>query len=153
RDGEIRRVVEGLSLTAERGKTLCVVGESGSGKSMTARAILQILPAPGKVLSGRITLNQGDGNRVDITALDPASPAMRGLRGSEIGMIFQEPMSSLGPIHRIGGQICEAIRTHEDVSKSEARARAIELLRQVEIKNPEQAFDRYPFEYSGGMRQ
>src|SRR5690606_11171492 len=76
RDGEIRRVVEGLSLTAERGKTLCVVGESGSGKSMTARAILQILPAPGKVLSGRITLNQGDGNRVDITALDPAPPAM-----------------------------------------------------------------------------
>ena len=153
RNGEIRRVVEGLSLTAERGKTLCVVGESGSGKSMTARAILQILPAPGQILSGRIQLHKGDGNIVDITALDPASRAMRGLRGSEIGMIFQEPMSSLGPIHRIGAQICEAIRTHEDVSKEEARARAVELLRQVEIKNPELALNRYPFEYSGGMRQ
>src|SRR5690606_12090210 len=101
----------------------------------------------------RITLHKGDGDIVDITALNPASRAMRGLRGSEIGMIFQEPMSSLGPIHRIGTQICEAIRTHEDVSKQEARARAIELLRQVEIKNPELALNRYPFEYSGGMRQ
>lgn len=145
--------VKNICFEVGRGKTLCLVGESGSGKSMTARAIMQLVPHPGRVEAEQMTLSVNETSEVHIDRLPPFSKSMRELRGSHIGMIFQEPMSSLGPVHRIGSQIIEAIRAHEAVSKKEARSRAIELLRQVEIQDPEHAVDRYPFEYSGGMRQ
>ncbi|WP_226781580.1 ABC transporter ATP-binding protein [Oceaniglobus trochenteri] len=144
--------VDGVSLKLRRGKTTCVVGESGSGKSVTARSVLQIVDAPGRIVGGTIALRTG-GGEVDIATLHPRSRAIRAIRGRDIAMIFQEPMSSLSPVHTIGNQIIESIRLHEKVTKAEARARAIELLAQVEIREPEKAIDQYTFEFSGGMRQ
>ena len=147
------KAVDGVSFKLKRGKTLCVVGESGSGKSVTARSILQIVDAPGRIVSGAVNLTRRDGSVTDLAALHPRSRAIRDVRGAEIAMIFQEPMSSLSPVHTIGDQIVEVLRLHLKMSKHQARARAIELLAQVEIPKPELAIDRYTFEYSGGMRQ
>ena len=155
------RAVDDVSLELHAGKTLCVVGESGSGKSVTARSILQIVDRPGRIAAGQVLLHRhrtgrsrGAEETIDLARLDPRSNLVRSIRGRDIAMIFQEPMSSLSPVHRIGDQIGEAIRLHEKgVSKKEARARSIELLRKVEIPRPEKALDRYTFEYSGGMRQ
>ncbi|CUX41773.1 ABC transporter ATP-binding protein [Agrobacterium deltaense] len=147
------RAVNDLSFSIDPGKTLCVVGESGSGKSVTARSILQIIDSPGRIASGSIILNRADGTSLNLAKLDPRSRAIRSVRGADIAMIFQEPMSSLSPVHTVGDQITEVLRLHLKMSKAEARAEAIELLRQVEIPNPEKALDRYAFQYSGGMRQ
>ncbi|KVK60262.1 hypothetical protein L907_27170, partial [Agrobacterium sp. C13] len=147
------RAVNDLSFSIDPGKTLCVVGESGSGKSVTARSILQIIDSPGRIASGSIILNRADGTSLDLAKLDPRSRAIRSVRGADIAMIFQEPMSSLSPVHTVGDQITEVLRLHLKMSKAQARAEAIELLRQVEIPNPEKALDRYAFQYSGGMRQ
>ncbi len=149
----IFRAVNDLSFSIDPGKTLCVVGESGSGKSVTARSILQIIDSPGYIASGSIILNRADGTSLDLAKLDPRSRAIRSVRGADIAMIFQEPMSSLSPVHTVGDQITEVLRLHLKMSKAQARAEAIELLRQVEIPNPEKALDRYAFQYSGGMRQ
>ncbi|CAN7665950.1 ABC transporter ATP-binding protein [Neorhizobium sp. LjRoot104] len=149
----IFKAVNDISFSIEPGKTLCVVGESGSGKSVTARSILQIIDSPGRIASGSIILNRQDGTSVDLAKLDPRSKAIRAVRGRDIAMIFQEPMSSLSPVHTVGDQITEVLRLHLNMSKAEARKEAAELLRQVEIPNPEQALDRYAFQYSGGMRQ
>ncbi|CUX63997.1 MULTISPECIES: ABC transporter ATP-binding protein [Agrobacterium] len=149
----IFRAVNDLSFSIDPGKTLCVVGESGSGKSVTARSILQIIDSPGRIASGSIILNRADGTSLDLAKLDPRSRAIRSVRGADIAMIFQEPMSSLSPVHTVGDQITEVLRLHLKMSKAQARAEAIELLRQVEIPNPEKALDRYAFQYSGGMRQ
>jgi peptide/nickel transport system ATP-binding protein len=157
----VLRAVDDVSLVLRRGRTTCVVGESGSGKSVTARAILQIVDPPGRITGGRILMNRhatrhaiaGQSDAIDLARLAPKSRAIRAIRGREIAMIFQEPMSSLSPVHRIGDQIGEAIRLHEPISRRQARERAVELLRKVEIPKPEAAVDRYPFEYSGGMRQ
>ncbi len=149
----IFRAVDDLSFSIEQGKTLCVVGESGSGKSVTARSILQIIDSPGRIASGSILLHQPDGTSLDLAKLDPRGRAIRSVRGRDIAMIFQEPMSSLSPVHTVGDQITEALRLHLKMGKAEARAEAISLLRQVEIPNPEKAIDRYAFQYSGGMRQ
>jgi oligopeptide/dipeptide ABC transporter ATP-binding protein len=150
--------VDGVSFELRAGRTLCVVGESGSGKSVTARSILD---PPGRIAKGRVLLHRhrtargkaDEEETVELTALKPRSAAIRAIRGRDIAMVFQEPMSSLSLVHTIGNQIIEAIRLHLPMSRKEARARAIELLRQVEIPTPERAIDRYPFEYSGGMRQ
>jgi peptide/nickel transport system ATP-binding protein len=155
---QVVKAVDDASLTLRRGRTLCVVGESGSGKSVTARSILKIVPPPGRIVAGRILLHGSDlpwagGAPIDITALHPKSRRIREIRGREIAMIFQEPMSSLSPVHTIGSQIIEAIRLHRKVSRAEARARAIEVLGQVKIPRPAQSIDAYPFEFSGGMRQ
>ncbi|MBR0648813.1 ABC transporter ATP-binding protein [Roseomonas terrae] len=147
------RAVDGVSLSLVRGKTTCVVGESGSGKSVTARAILQIIDPPGRITGGRILLRREGEPELDVATLGPRSRAIRELRGHDIAMIFQEPMSSLSPVHRIGDQIGEAVRLHLGVSRREARSRAAELLAQVEIPDPRNAIDRYTFEFSGGMRQ
>lgn len=147
------RAVNDISFSIEPGKTLCVVGESGSGKSVTARSILQIIDSPGYIASGSIILNKADGSSTDLAKLDPRGRAIRAVRGADIAMIFQEPMSSLSPVHTVGDQITEALRLHLKMSKAQARAEAIELLRQVEIPSPEKALDRYAFQYSGGMRQ
>jgi peptide/nickel transport system ATP-binding protein len=154
------RAVDDVSFALKAGRTLCVVGESGSGKSVTARSILQIVDEPGRITAGRILFHRhltarrsGAEETIDLARLDARSRAIRNIRGRDIAMIFQEPMSSLSPVHTIGNQIVEAIRLHEPIGKKEARTRALELLRQVEIPNPETAIDRYTFEYSGGMRQ
>jgi len=145
--------VDDVSFDIARGETLCVVGESGSGKSVTARSILQILDDPGKIEGGRITLNRSDEESLVLSDLSWKSREMRKVRGHDIAMIFQEPMSSLSSIYTIGNQIGEAIRLHSNVSRKEAREKTIELLDMVEIPRPEETVDRYPFEYSGGMRQ
>jgi peptide/nickel transport system ATP-binding protein len=152
RNGVVK-AVDGVSFSVARGKTLCIVGESGSGKSVTARSILQIVDSPGRIISGSVILTRPDGSQTDLAALDPRGKAIRQVRGAEIAMIFQEPMSSLSPVHTVGDQIMEVLLLHLRMSKKEARARCVELLTQVEIPNPEKAVDRYTFEFSGGMRQ
>lgn len=147
------KAVDDVSFELKRGKTLCVVGESGSGKSVTARSILQIVDKPGRIEDGSIVLTRGDGSSVDLAKLDPRGKEIRGVRGKEIAMIFQEPMSSLSPVHRIGAQIGEALRIHFGIRGKAQRDRVLELLRQVEIPRPETAIDCYTFEFSGGMRQ
>jgi len=148
----ILHAVENVSFQLKRGQTFCLVGESGSGKSVTARSLLQIVDRPGQIVGGRILLRDG-GNVTDIAALPPGSSAMRAIRGRRIGLVFQEPMSSLSPVHTIGSQIVEAVRLHSNLDKRAARARMVDLLRQVEIPNPDEMADRYTFEFSGGMRQ
>ncbi len=146
--------VDGVSFTLQRGRTLCIVGESGSGKSVTARSIMRIIGPPGRITGGRILYRpQADRAPIDIARLHPHGGAMRALRGRDLAMIFQEPMTSLSPIHRIGWQVGEPLLAHGLADRKTARRRAIELLRQVDIPDPETAIDRYPFEFSGGMRQ
>ncbi|MDF2797681.1 MAG: putative mureinpeptideoligopeptide transporter ATP-binding protein [Devosia sp.] len=149
---EILHAVRDVSFVLRRGETLCLVGESGSGKSVTARALLRILDRNGAITGGRILLgNQGE--EIDVAALSDRDPKLLQIRGGRIGLIFQEPMSSLSPVHTIGSQIIEALRLHRRMDKKQARAETIELLRQVEIPNPDKMVDRYTFEFSGGMRQ
>ncbi|MCA3263503.1 MAG: ABC transporter ATP-binding protein [Telmatospirillum sp.] len=147
------KAVDGVSFKVARGKTLCIVGESGSGKSVTARSILQIVDQPGRIVAGTMKLRRRDGSITDLAALHPRSRAIREVRGADIAMIFQEPMSSLSPVHTVGDQIMEVLRLHLRMDKKAARARTVELLKQVEIPNPDKAIDRYTFEFSGGMRQ
>ncbi|WP_376093180.1 ABC transporter ATP-binding protein [Roseomonas sp. CCTCC AB2023176] len=149
----VLHAVDGVSMDLRRGRTLCVVGESGSGKSVTARSVLQIVDRPGRITGGKIIFNRPDGTVADLAALHPRSRAIRRIRGREIAMIFQEPMSSLSPVHTIGDQITEVLRLHLGMTKRQARTRAVDLLRAVEIARPETAVDRYAFEFSGGMRQ
>ncbi len=156
-DEGVIKAVDGVSYVVYQGKTLCIVGESGCGKSVAARAILQIVHRPGKIVAGKILYYQplpsGGVRTIDITALSPTGPEIRSIRGNDIAMIFQEPMTSLSSLYTVGNQIIEAIRFHTDVSKAEARNRAIELLRRVGIPKPEIRIDEYPFRLSGGMRQ
>jgi peptide/nickel transport system ATP-binding protein len=153
-DEGVVKAVDGVDLTIERGKTLCLVGESGCGKSVTARAFLKIVRTPGKIVGGQMLFRPtANGNTIDIAKLDPKGADIRTIRGKHISMIFQEPMTSLSVMHTIGNQIMETILVHEPVSKAEARNRAIELLRLVEIPRPERLVDEYAFRLSGGMRQ
>ena len=146
------KAVKDVSFSIKRGGTLCLVGESGSGKSVTARSLLQIVDKPGRITSGRIVLTR-EAEGIDITTLKANGPQIRAVRGGKVGLIFQEPMSALSPFHTIGDQIDEVLQIHLHLEKAEARRRTIELLRQVEIKNPAEMANRYSFEYSGGMRQ
>ena len=146
------KAVDGVSFEVRRGETLCVVGESGSGKSVTARSILQIVDRPGRIVGGSMVLDGPDGP-VDLAQLPPRGKAIREIRGGRIGMIFQEPMSSLSPVHRIGTQIGETLRIHRAMPPKERREAVLKLLAEVEIPDPETAIDRYTFEFSGGMRQ
>ncbi len=146
------KAVDDVSFTLKRGKTLCIVGESGSGKSVTARSILRIVPEPGKITGGDVILHREDGD-VALHEMGDRSPEIRAIRGADIAMIFQEPMSSLSPVHTIGFQIEESLILHTNLDQKARRARVVELLRRVEIPDPERTADRYPFEYSGGMRQ
>jgi oligopeptide/dipeptide ABC transporter ATP-binding protein len=156
-DEGVVKAVDGVDLQIQRGKTLCLVGESGCGKSVTSRAFLKIVRTPGKIVGGQMLyrrqLPSGGTEVVDIAQMDAKGKEIRSIRGKEISMIFQEPMSSLSVMHTVGNQIIETIRLHETVSKEMARERAIELLRQVEIPRPERIVDEYPFRLSGGMRQ
>jgi len=147
------RAVDGTSFDLFPGQTLGIVGESGCGKSVTARSILRIVERPGRIISGEIMLRRADGGVVDLTKLASDGAQMRAIRGGEIGLVFQEPMSSLSAFHTIGNQLIEAIRLHAKLSKRAARARAIELLAMVGIPRPSQRIDAYSFELSGGLRQ
>ncbi|MBZ9736620.1 ABC transporter ATP-binding protein [Mesorhizobium sp. CA18] len=150
-DGE-REVVSGLSLSLKRGETLCIAGESGSGKSMTALAVMQLLPQPaGRIASGKIRLFDKDGGAVELTALDERR--MRDIRGDRIAMIFQEPMTSLNPVLSIGRQLTESIEVHTGLSHAEAQRRAVEALKAVRISEAESRLKQFPHELSGGMRQ
>ena len=159
-DEGIVRAVDGADFTVKRGQTLGVVGESGCGKSITARSILRIVPNPGKIVEGEILYHRTTTNGpsatteiIDLTTLDWQGEEIRNIRGAEISMVFQEPMTSLSPVHTIGDQIMEAIILHQMVTKQEARERAIEMLDLVGMPQPSQTIDRYPHQLSGGMRQ
>jgi peptide/nickel transport system ATP-binding protein len=148
------RALRGLDLEIGQGETLGLVGESGCGKSMTARAILNIVPKPLILSCGRILLTPRDGAApIDLAALDSESEAMRRVRGGDIAMIFQEPMTSLSPVHNIGEQIAEALRLHKGLGRAAAREGAIEMLETVSMPNARQRYGAYPFNLSGGMRQ
>ncbi len=154
KEGTIR-AVNGINLALPAQRTMGIVGESGCGKSIMARAILGILPPRGRITAGRIMLapRNGAGSPIDLAQLPPSSRAMRKIRGAEIAMIFQEPMTSLSPVHTVGNQIMEGIRLHQPVSKAEARDRAVEMLRLAGIPMAERRVDAYPHELSGGLRQ
>ena len=151
-DDGVVSAVDGVSFSVEPGQTLGVVGESGCGKSVTGLSILQLVPSPGRIESGKIFYYKS-GEAVEITGLEPRSDQMRSIRGNDIAMIFQEPMTSLNPVYTVGNQIGEAIRLHQQVGHQEARRRAIEMLIKVGIPAPEQRIDEYPHQLSGGMRQ
>jgi len=145
--GGILRALDGVSFDVLRGRTVALVGESGCGKSVTAQAILRLIKEPpGRVDRGAILLEGRD-------LFDLSERDMRAVRGGRIGIVFQDPMTSLNPVYTVGFQIIEAIRLHRDVSRSEARRRAIDGLKKVGFPEPEERIDSYPHELSGGMRQ
>ncbi len=155
------KAVEGAELTVPRRGTIGIVGESGCGKTVMAYSILQLVESPGKIVQGQVLLHRqipGNGpsrmtDIIDLTSLNSASREMRSVRGAEIAMVFQEPMTSLSPVHTIGDQIVEVIRLHSRIRSGDARHRAIEMLGRVGIPKPEERVDAYPFQLSGGMRQ
>jgi len=142
----VARAVDGVSLSVRAGRTLGVVGESGCGKSVTALSILRLVTLPGRIVGGSIVYKGED-------LLGLSERAMRRVRGKEIAMVFQEPMTSLNPVFTIGSQIAEAIRLHQRLDRAATRRRVIEALRLVEMPEPERRADSYPHELSGGMRQ
>jgi len=145
-DAGLVRAIDGLSLALQRGETFALVGESGCGKSMTALALMRLLPENGRVVGGSIRLGAQE-------LLDLPESQMRGVRGGRVSMIFQEPATSLNPVMRVGDQIVEAIETHTDLRGAAARAKAIEWMGRVGIPEPERRIDEYPFRLSGGQRQ
>ena len=147
------KAVDGVDLDIPERGVVGVIGESGSGKSVTARSILRIIPAPGEIVSGDIMLNAHGGERAELTKMNPVGSSIRKIRGRVISMIFQEPMTSLSPVHTIGNQITEAILLHRTPNKREARALALDMIDKVGISNPAQRIDEYPHQLSGGMRQ
>ncbi len=175
------RALNGVSFDVPRGRVLGIVGESGCGKSVTARAILRIIERPGRIVSGDIHFRparhsrmgshvlQGEGTHaagagngaadanssgvIELTALDPTGPAIRSIRGQEISMIFQEPMTSLNPVYTVGNQIQEAVLLHQTSDRAEAEKRAVDILRRVGMPNPDRIARSYPHQLSGGMRQ
>jgi peptide/nickel transport system ATP-binding protein len=149
------RAVDGLSFRLRPGASVALVGESGSGKSVTAQAILGILPRVGRISRGEILLTDVSepGKTLDLARLDPDSRQYRAIRGRRISMIFQEPMTSLSPLHTIGDQVGETLLLHSNVGRREARRAAIEIFRLVGFPDPVAAYDIYPFELSGGLRQ
>lgn len=144
-DGVVK-AVDGSTFTVRRGETLGVVGESGSGKSITFLTVMGLINRQSARISGSVRF---EGREI----LDASADEMRGIRGARIGMIFQDPMTSLHPMHKVGDQIAEVVRTHTDKSKSEAHRMAVEALREVGIPSPETRARQYPHEFSGGMRQ
>ena len=153
------KAVEGVDLEMNPGATLGIVGESGCGKSVTARSILRIVDRPGRIVDGEIwfrrpTTNGGPGSRaIDLAKLDAGGAEMRSIRGAEIALIFQEPMSSFSPVHSVGNQIIEAILLHQEIDRRGARVRAIDMLRRVGVSSPEQRVDQLAHQLSGGLRQ
>jgi peptide/nickel transport system ATP-binding protein len=157
-DEGLVKAVDGVSFDLYPGGTLGIVGESGCGKSVTARSILGIVDRPGRIVGGEIRFRrQGAAGAadpaVDLAKLPPNGPEMRAIRGAEIALIFQEPMSSFSPVHTVGSQIVEAIMLHQQMSRRQAREKTIEILRRVGVSSPEQRVDQLSNQLSGGLRQ
>jgi len=153
-EGHSLPIVEDINLSLEAGEILALVGESGCGKSVTAQSVMRLLPKTLKISSGEIVLHsRKQGKSINIAQLDPKGKEIRQIRGNEIAMIFQEPMSSFSPLHTIGNQIMEVVRIHRKASKRDARAVAVEMLDKVGIPDANRVVDQYPHELSGGMRQ
>jgi peptide/nickel transport system ATP-binding protein len=160
-DEGVVKAVDGVSFDLQRGQTLGIVGESGCGKSIMARSVLRIVDRPGRIVEGQIMFNRtgrsgaGDGRQesIDLATFENDSPEMREIRGADIAMIFQEPMTSFSPVHTIGNQISEAIMLHQGVDEKAARAQVIDVLRRVGMSQPQQRVDEYSYQLSGGMRQ
>ena len=156
-DEGILKAVDGVDFVIPQSSTVGVIGESGCGKSVTAQSVLRIVPAPGRLISGEILLRttngEGTGAPLDLAQLDPKGQEIRAIRGKEISIIFQEPMTSLSPVHTIGAQISEAILLHKTEDKKEARELTLDMIGRVGISNPSQRIDEYPHQLSGGMRQ
>jgi oligopeptide/dipeptide ABC transporter ATP-binding protein len=148
----IVRAVDGVTLAIKPGEALGVVGESGCGKSVTAFSILRLLPNTSQIVDGKILYRRGD-EIIDLAKVDPNSELIRSIRGNEIAMIFQEPLTSLSPVHTVGSQIAEAITLHQGAPAEAAREKAISMLQQVGIAMPAQRYGEYPHQFSGGMRQ
>jgi peptide/nickel transport system ATP-binding protein len=152
-DEGVVHAVDGVSFSVERGQTVALVGESGSGKSVVAQSIMRILPDNARIEGGRILFSPDGDSPLDLASLPPDGKTMRAIRGDAIGLIFQEPMTSLSPVHTIGNQIAETVRLHRGASRAEARAAAVDALKAVRFPDPERKVDAYPFELSGGLRQ
>jgi peptide/nickel transport system ATP-binding protein len=156
-DEGVVRAVDGASFALHAGETLGVVGESGCGKSVMARSVMRLVERPGRIVGGQIVLQRrlSDGRDmpVELTSLPEDGREMRYIRGAEIALVFQEPMSSFSPVHTIGDQMTETIRLHWRVGQREARQRAVEMLRRVGISRPEARVDEYSYQLSGGLRQ
>lgn len=142
----VAKAVDGVSFTLDRGKTLAIVGESGSGKSVTSSSLMHLLPKTGKIEGGSVMFDGKD-------IVHATEAELRELRGKDISMIFQDPMTALDPVFKVGTQMIENIRLHDGLDKAAARERAIEMLKLVSIPNPEKRMDSYPYELSGGMCQ
>jgi peptide/nickel transport system ATP-binding protein len=153
------KAVDGVNLDLYPSATLGIVGESGCGKSVTARSILRIVDRPGRIVDGEIQFRRpaadgaSGGGMVDLAKLPSNGPEMRSIRGAEIALIFQEPMSSFSPVHTVGNQIIEAILLHQKIGRRDARDRAIEMLRRVGVSSPEERIDQLSNQLSGGLRQ
>ncbi len=159
REGLVR-AVNGVSFSIKSGQTLGVVGESGCGKSITAQSIMRLVEPAGKIVEGKITYYRMDSHNnrtsaevVDITSLNPRGPEIRHIRGGEIAMVFQDPMTSFSPVHTIGDQISEALMLHQNMNKKEALERAAETLHKVGMPKPYRVLTSFPHQLSGGMRQ
>ena len=151
RDGPVTGV-ENVSFEVFPGETVCIVGESGSGKSVSSLSLMRLVEfGGGEIAGGRLIFDEGEGHEIDL-AKTPQN-LMRTIRGNQIGMIFQEPMTALNPVFTIGRQLTEGLRLHKNMDRKVARARALELLREVRIPEPERRLTQYPHELSGGMRQ
>ena len=146
------RAVDGVDIALDRNTTLGLVGESGCGKSVTAMSVMRLIQSPpGRIVEGEILFHQNSG--VDIATLDPRGSEIRNIRGGEIAMVFQEPMTSLNPLYTVGKQIAESVQLHQNVGPKEALERALEMLHKVQMSDPEQRLYEYPHQLSGGMRQ
>ena len=166
REGTVK-AVDGVSFDVTQGEILGIAGESGCGKSVTSQSILRIVPDNGRIVGGRILFRRGGagsdegegagggaaGGTLDLAAEEADGTVIRSIRGKEIAMVFQEPMTSFSPVHTIGNQIIETVRIHQQVTEQQARAQALEMLRRVGLPNPAQNIDQYTFNLSGGMRQ
>ena len=154
RDEGLVRPLNGVSFSIAAGQAVGIVGESGCGKTMTANALLRILPPASRITTGQIRYRRKiDDREVDLAAMDPDSAAIRQIRGGDISMIFQEPMTAFSPVHTIHNQIAEMIQLHDPMDERAARRRVVELLDLVGIPNPDERADDYSFQLSGGMRQ
>lgn len=151
-DGNVLKAVNDVSFTLNRGETIGIVGESGSGKSVTSLSVMRLIPnPPGRISGGEILFHQKDGNTTDLVQVNEKE--MRAIRGNDIAMIFQEPMTSLNPVFTCGDQVMEAILLHQKVSKKEAKEKTIALFKEVQLPRPEAIFDQYPHQISGGQKQ
>ncbi len=152
-DEGIVKAVDGVDLTVGDQETIGIIGESGCGKSVMSQSIMRLVQPPGEIVKGTAILERKDGTLVDIFLLEPDARELRSIRGNDIAMVFQEPMTAFSPVHTIGKQIGEMVAIHTGLKGRQMRAHVVELLNRVGISNPNQRFDEYPHQLSGGMRQ